>query len=94
MKRTITQAIQQRRQLMLNCDGQMHTVEPHVVGQSMAGEDVVLCWLLAPAVPDSERWRLLRLCDLKAIEVLDAPIAIDAFHQPNLDLFHTAYEIL
>lgn len=72
MLQTIIDAVQHRRILSFNYDGLSRVVEPHAVGRSTAGNDVLRCYQTSgqshhPPVPD---WRLMDVRKIQNLSVL------------------------
>ena len=71
MKNTIIKAIHDKSILQFTYDGHSRTAEPHAVGLSTAGNDVLRCFQTAGTssegkVPD---WKLMLLSDIRNLIV-------------------------
>ena len=71
VKNTVIKAIQDKSVLHFTYDGHARTAEPHAVGCSTAGNDVVRCFQTAGTssegkVPD---WKLMLLSDIRNLVV-------------------------
>lgn len=72
MLQIIIDAVQHKRVLSFNYDGLSRIVEPHAVGRSTAGNDVLRCYQTSgqshhPPVPD---WRLMDVRKIQNLVVL------------------------
>ncbi|MDR3404214.1 MAG: hypothetical protein P4L99_17075 [Chthoniobacter sp.] len=71
MKNTLIKAIQDKSVLNFTYDNHSRTAEPHAVGNSTAGNDVLRCYQTAGTssegkVPD---WKLMLLSDIRNLTV-------------------------
>jgi hypothetical protein len=72
MLQTIIVAVQNKRILSFVYDGLARTVEPHAVGRSIAGHDVLRCYQTTgqshhPPIPD---WRLMEVRKIQNLIVV------------------------
>ncbi|MDO8813708.1 MAG: hypothetical protein Q7J38_17005 [Gallionella sp.] len=61
MLNTIVSAIRNRHTLTFTYGGIQRTVEPHVVGVSRMGNDVMRCYQIGENIPEGQEWLLCEL---------------------------------
>jgi len=80
MKDTIIKAIQNKSVLKFTYDGYSRSVEPHAVGLSTAGNEVVRCYQTVEESSESQipGWRLMMLSHIR-----DLIVTSDHFASPR-----------
>lgn len=73
MNITISQAIRERRLLVLRYGGYSRTVEPHAYGRDKEGDEVLRCFQVTGGSISGERigWKLLKVREIFALNLLE-----------------------
>ncbi|MBL6454642.1 hypothetical protein JMJ55_04855 [Belnapia sp. T6] len=85
MNQLIAEAIEQRLLLKLTYSAGNRIVEPHVYGQDGEGQELLRCYQIAGESSSRERagWKLLRVQDATAVEILDVRFLPRAGYNPD-----------
>lgn len=71
MKEYIARAMRERHLVRLVHERKRLTVEPHVLGQTLEGQEAMLAWQVSPPTTGGTQWRLLPLDKIMELQILE-----------------------